>query len=76
MLSWAQDWAARSGFDSLRWDVWRTNDELQGYYRSLGGHYLRTVPAAHRWSGALFQIPARRITDLSDHVITYSPMLL
>jgi GNAT superfamily N-acetyltransferase len=76
MLSWAQDWAARSGFDSLRWDVWRTNDELQDYYRSLGGHYLRTVPAAHRWSGALFQIPARRITDLSDHVITYSPMLL
>jgi GNAT superfamily N-acetyltransferase len=25
MLSWAQDWAARSGFDLLRWDVWRTN---------------------------------------------------
>jgi GNAT superfamily N-acetyltransferase len=72
MLSWAQDWAARTGFDCLRWDVWRTNKQLQDYYRSLGGHYLRTVPATHRWSGALFQIPAKRIADLSDRVITYS----
>ena len=72
MLSWAQDWAARSGFDSLRWDVWRTNEQLQDYYRSVGGRYIRTVQAAHRWSGALFQIPARRISDLSECVITHS----
>jgi acetyltransferase (GNAT) family protein len=72
MLSWAQDWAAQSGFDSLRWDVWRSNERLQNYYRSLGGQYVRTVEAAHRWSGALFQAPVRRIANLSDHVVTYS----
>jgi hypothetical protein len=72
MLSWAQDRAARTGFDTLRWDVWRTNKQLQDYYRSLGGQYLRTVPATHRWSGALFQIPAKRIADLSNCVITHS----
>jgi GNAT superfamily N-acetyltransferase len=72
MLSWAQDWTARSGFDSLRWDVWRTNEQLQNYYRSVGGRYVRTVHVAGRWSGALFEIPARRVADLSDCVITYS----
>ncbi|MGB6161277.1 MAG: GNAT family N-acetyltransferase [Pseudonocardiaceae bacterium] len=72
MLSWAQDWAARSGFDSLRWDVWRTNNQLQDYYRSIGGRYVRTVQVAGRWSGALFEIPARRIVDLTDRVITCS----
>ena len=72
MLSWAQDWAARSGFYLLRWDVWRTNEQLQDYYRSIGGRYIRTVHAAHRPSGALFQIPARRIANLSDCVVTYS----
>lgn len=73
MLLWAQDWAARSGFELLRWDVWRTNKQLQEYYRSIGGQYLRTVHPAHRWSGALFQIPAGRIADLSDDVVTYLP---
>jgi GNAT superfamily N-acetyltransferase len=72
MLSWAQDWTARSGFDSLRWDVWRTNEQLQNYYRSVGGRYVRTAHVAGRWSGALFEIPARRIADLSDCVITHS----
>jgi GNAT superfamily N-acetyltransferase len=75
MLLWAQDWAARSGFDLLRWDVWRTNEQLQDYYRSIGGQYLRTVHPVHRWSGALFQIPAGRIFDLSDDVVTYLPSL-
>jgi GNAT superfamily N-acetyltransferase len=69
MLSWSQDWAARSGFDSLRWDVWRTNSQLQDYYRSIGGQYIRTVHAAHRWSGALFQIPAKRVPHLTDCVV-------
>jgi len=73
MLTWAQDWAARSDFDLLRWDVWRTNEQLQDYYRSIGGEYIRTVHLAHRWSGALFQIPARRIANLSDDVVTCSP---
>jgi GNAT superfamily N-acetyltransferase len=72
MLSWAQDWAARSGFDLLRWDVWRTNDQLHDYYRSVGGLHLRTAHPAHRWSGALFQLPTRRIMNLSDDVVTSS----
>jgi GNAT superfamily N-acetyltransferase len=69
LLSWAQDWAARSGFDSLRWDVWRTNRQLQDYYRSIGGQYIRTVHTAHRWSGSLFQIPAKRVCHLTDCVM-------
>ncbi len=73
MLLWTQDWAARSGFDLLRWDVWRTNEELQDYYRSIGGQYLRTAHPAHRWSGALFQIPASRIAGISDDVVTHVP---
>lgn len=73
MLSWAQDWAVQLDFDSLRWDVWRTNEQLQDFYRSVGGRHIRTVPAAGRWSGALFQIPARRIDNLYDYVVTYSP---
>lgn len=72
MLLWAQDWTARSGCDLLRWDVWRTNEQLQNYYRSIGGQYIRTVHPAHRWSGALFQIPAKRIADLSGDVVADS----
>lgn len=72
MLSWAQDWAAHSGFNPLRWDVWRANKQLQDYYRSVGAQYIRTVEAGHRWSGALFQIPARRIANLASRVITCS----
>jgi GNAT superfamily N-acetyltransferase len=73
LLLWAQDWAARSGFDLLRWDVWRTNDKLQDYYKSIGGQYIRTVHPGHRWSGALFQIPAGPIANLSDDVVTHLP---
>jgi GNAT superfamily N-acetyltransferase len=72
MLSWAQDRAARSGYDLLRWDVWRTNKQLQKYYKSMGGQHIRTVCPRHRWSGALFEILARRIVDLSDDVVTCS----
>jgi hypothetical protein len=70
MISWARDWAFQSGFDLLRWDVWRTNQQLQDYYRSVGARHLRTVEAAERWSGALFEIPAQRIHDLSNHLVT------
>jgi GNAT superfamily N-acetyltransferase len=73
LLLWAQDWAARSGFDLLRWDVWRTNDKLQDYYKSIGGQYIRTVHPGHRWSGALFQIPTGPIANLSDDVVTHLP---
>jgi hypothetical protein len=39
----------------LRWDVWRTNTQLQDYYRDLGGELVDVVEVAGRNSGALFQ---------------------
>jgi GNAT superfamily N-acetyltransferase len=73
LITWAQDWAAQSGFDLLRWDVWRTNKQLQRYYRSLGARYLRTENVAHRWSGALFELETKRVPDLDATVITEAP---
>jgi GNAT superfamily N-acetyltransferase len=70
MINWVQDWAARSGLDFVRWDAWRTNPQLQDYYRSLGARHVRTVDVADRWSGALFELPAQRDAGLSDLVIS------
>jgi GNAT superfamily N-acetyltransferase len=58
MVGWTRDWAARSGYALVRWDVWRTNPSLQDYYRSLGARHIRTVDVADRWSGALFEMDA------------------
>ena len=43
MIDWTRDWAARSGYALVRWDVWRTNPALQDYYRSVGARHIRTV---------------------------------
>jgi GNAT superfamily N-acetyltransferase len=59
LLRWAVDRAARDGYAWVRLDAWRTNQELQDYYRRQGWEYLRTVSLPHRRSGALFQCPAR-----------------
>ncbi|WP_427885803.1 GNAT family N-acetyltransferase [Kribbella sp. GL6] len=45
----------RRGLSILRWDVWRTNRQLQKYYRSLGASLLRVVVVPGRSSGALFE---------------------
>lgn len=70
MIRWVQDRAARSGLDYVRWDAWRTNTQLQDYYRSLGARHVRTVEVADRWSGALFEIPAHHDTTLSQLITT------
>jgi GNAT superfamily N-acetyltransferase len=56
ILTWARQWATDHGYDYVRWDAWRTNEQLIAYYRSLGATWIRTVNAPHRQSGALFQI--------------------
>ncbi|WP_165550267.1 GNAT family N-acetyltransferase [Kribbella speibonae] len=48
-------YARRRGLSVLRWDVWRTNEQLQTYYRSLGATLLRVVVVPGRSSGALFE---------------------
>ncbi|MDX3003595.1 GNAT family N-acetyltransferase [Kribbella solani] len=48
-------YARRRGLSVLRWDVWRTNQSLQAYYRSLGANLLRVVEVPGRSSGALFE---------------------
>jgi hypothetical protein len=58
MIQWSREWAGIKNMNYVRWDVWRTNAELQQYYRAIGGNYLRTVEVADRWSGALFQVSA------------------
>jgi GNAT superfamily N-acetyltransferase len=70
MIRWAQDHAARTGLDLVRWDAWRTNRRLQDYYRSIGAQHLRTVEVAGRWSGALFELPAKADPDLAEQLVT------
>lgn len=70
MIQWAQDRAARAGLSVVRWDAWRTNPQLQAYYRSIGARSIRTVDVADRWSGALFDLPARLSPELVADVIT------
>lgn len=70
MLHWAQDHAARLGIPLIRWDVWKTNERLQKYYRDNGGKYLRSVEAPGRWSGALFELEARARPELHARLVT------
>jgi hypothetical protein len=72
MIRWTQDRAAKLNLDTVRWDAWRTNPQLQDYYRSIGAHYVRTVDVADRWSGALFQVPAKADDTLTEHLVTAS----
>lgn len=76
MIRWAQDRAARAGLDVVRWDAWRTNPQLQNYYRSIGARYVRTVDVADRWSGALFEVPAEADEALAAQLVTAPPQLL
>lgn len=50
----------RAGIPTLRWDVWRTNEALQSYYRDLGSQHLRTADVHGRHSGALFELSFRK----------------
>ena len=55
LLRWAVDRAAAEGARWARLDVWRTNADLQAYYRDRGWEHLRTEEIPGRRSGALFQ---------------------
>ncbi|MGH3811609.1 MAG: GNAT family N-acetyltransferase [Pseudonocardiaceae bacterium] len=59
LLAWSADEALNRDRRWLRWDAWKSNQDLQAYYRRLGGKHLRTVDLAHRSSGALFQLAAK-----------------
>lgn len=58
LLRWLTDRAAELGYTWVRLDAWRTNTELHRYYLDRGWTHLRTVEAAGRRSGTLFQRPA------------------
>jgi GNAT superfamily N-acetyltransferase len=62
LLRWLVDRISQQDVTWGRLDAWRTNLELQAYYRKQGWTYIRTVDAPHRHSGALFQ--KRVETDL------------
>jgi hypothetical protein len=70
MIRWIQDRAAQTGLDFVRWDAWRTNSRLQDYYRSIGARHVRTVDVAGRWSGALFELPAKADPSLTEQLVT------
>jgi GNAT superfamily N-acetyltransferase len=55
LLDWASRRAASLGKRWVRLDAWRSNHELQRYYRDRGFKHVRTVELAQRKSGALFQ---------------------
>lgn len=71
MISWARDWAAKQGLRVVRWDAWRTNQGLIRYYESLGARHVRTESENARFSGALFDISAQRIPDLTVQTAIY-----
>lgn len=71
-------YGAARGVGRLRWDVWRTNTQLQAYYTRLGARHIRTVEAPGRNSGALFEwawqhVPTDRAADLAPLVEQAAP---
>lgn len=43
LIDRANAYASKRGIPRLRWDVWRSNRELQEYYAKVRGTYLRTA---------------------------------
>jgi GNAT superfamily N-acetyltransferase len=70
LLMWTQDFAFKANVKIIRWDVWRTNERLQKYYRAVGARYLRTEDVADRWSGSLFELDARPVPHLETQMLT------
>jgi GNAT superfamily N-acetyltransferase len=68
LLDWAGNRAALANAKWLRLDAWTTNIALQDYYRGQGFQHVRTIVRPDYPSGALFQRPALRISDLSPLV--------
>lgn len=74
MLDWASEQAEDQGVRWLRLDAWKDNDGLQGYYLSRGFQHVRTVEAAGRFSGALFQRPAGHVRGIGPVLTTPSAL--
>lgn len=75
LIDWASMYAVNRGVLWLRWDVWRTNRHLQGYYRSLGADLVRIAEVPGRHSGALFQHCIAPKPDLDiDTAVTFAPV--
>lgn len=72
MLDWASCRARDQGKQWLRLDAWKTNDDLQRYYSERGFTHIRTVDAADRRSGALFQRPAGHVRNIGPELTTRS----
>src|SRR3990170_1014573 len=77
LVECANHYANARGISRLRWDVWRTNANLQTYYKRLGAQHVRTVEVPNRSSGALFEwafrvrnIPADVNVDAPSRVLT------
>lgn len=75
LIDWAAGYACEHGILWLRWDVWRTNVELQNYYRSIGATPLRVVNIPGRYSGALFELSATPRADLGITTIAHTEQL-
>ncbi|MGW5703814.1 GNAT family N-acetyltransferase [Amycolatopsis japonica] len=76
LIDWAADYATKRGVLWLRWDVWRTNVDLQNYYLRLGATLIRTVDVPGRHSGALFELSKAARTDLDISTATeFAPVL-
>jgi ribosomal protein S18 acetylase RimI-like enzyme len=70
LVGWLQDRAAVLQQRYARWDVWKTNEGLQSYYKRLGAELVRTIELTGHESGALFQLPALRRPDVTARVVT------
>jgi GNAT superfamily N-acetyltransferase len=70
LLKWAQDYAFRNGATVVRWDVWRTNEDLQDYYRKIGAKHIRTEDVTTRWSGSLFELNALLSPHITNEIVT------
>jgi GNAT superfamily N-acetyltransferase len=69
ILRWLLNRTAEREMQYLRWDAWRTNDELHAFYQRLGVTLVRKVEAEGKPSGALFQIAPKPL-DLSAEWVT------
>jgi GNAT superfamily N-acetyltransferase len=75
LIDWARDHGARTGHLVARWDVWRTNHQLQAYYRRMPHvRYLRTVNVPGRYSGALFETDCVRVPELADQLVEHDDL--
>lgn len=70
LIDWANAYAHSWGVSVVRWDVWRTNQDLQDYYDRLGSRHVRTLDVPGRWSGALYEVAYEAPLDLTDKIIT------